>query len=513
MARQTDNLQLTLYAATDNPLVKEWRESLNLDNQDSALSKIDTFAGDITTRVQTLEDKPDAIRVSATSEDGINYTATVSGFGTPVEGATILLSVNTPNIGATTLSINSVSTGLHKSIGGNLGEGLEANDLEPGRIYTAIYHDTYWVLIGSMFPSEYSKSTHNHDDKYAELGHNHDGVYATDEHTHSEYALSDHIHNNYVTTDTNQSITGIKQFEAYPTLPTSAPSSTNPISLTYANGAYLGIDAKASDSNKLNGQSASYYVDTSTAQTVGGVKTFSSLPILPTATPGTNNPISLTYANGAYLGIDAKASDSNKLNGQSASYYVDTSTAQTVGGEKTFSTRPRSTGALIGFNLGNCLATIDDVEDIAAGFASIPRNVSIYRTSAQSISKSSWTYVLWSAEEYDTDNMWSSGRNYITIPETAIYTVSASWYSGTIISTPHIALTALFVDETTPQNPLMTQTSYWHTIGGIGVVYNITSKFNSGQQLRLGVFQGVSESVSISSTAHPSRFKVTKVSS
>lgn len=259
MARQTDNLQLTLYAATDNPLVKEWRESLNLDNQDSALSKIDTFAGDITTRVQTLEDKPDAIRVSATSEDGINYTATVSGFGTPVEGATIHLSVNTPNIGATALSINGVSTGLHKPIGEHPDEWLEANDLVPGRIYTAIYHDTYWVLIGSMFPSEYSKSTHNHDDKYAELGHNHDLEYSPLDHEHEEYADKVHEHNNYVTTDTNQSITGIKQFEVYPTLPTSAPSSTNPISLTYANSAYLGINSKASDSFMLGGVVAANY--------------------------------------------------------------------------------------------------------------------------------------------------------------------------------------------------------------------------------------------------------------
>lgn len=534
MARQTDNLQLTLYAATDNPLVKEWRESLNLDNQDSAFSKIDAFAGSITTRVQTLEDKPDAVRVSATSEDGINYTATVSGFGTPVEGATIHLSVNTPNMGATALSINGVSTGLHKPIGENPDEGLEANDLVPGRIYTAIYHDTYWVLIGSMFPSEYSKSTHNHDDKYAELGHNHDLEYSPLDHEHEEYADKAHEHNNYVTTDTNQSITGIKQFEAYPTLPTSAPSGTNPISLTYANGAYLGIDAKASDSNKLNGQSASYYVNTGTTQTVGGVKTFSSLPVLPTTLPGTNNPIRKGYADANYVGLSGQQTVnglktlefapliSNTTNiggddmliwrGLANDYYVRKSTTETIAGEKTFSTRPRSTGALPIFNKETCLATIDDATGIAIGYAFIPRNVSIYRTSAQSISKNSWTYVLWSTEEYDTDNMWSSGRNYITIPETAIYTVSASWYSATLASTPHIALTALFVDQTTPTAPLMTQTSYWHTSTGIGVAYNITSKFNSGQQLRLGVFQGASESVSISSTDHPSRFKVTKVS-
>lgn len=534
MARQTDNLQLTLYAATDNPLVKEWRESLNLDGANSALSKIDVFAGNTNSRIQALEDRPDAIRVSADSEDGIAYVATVSGFTTPDDGAIIQLSVNIANAGSASLSINGVASALVKPTDNGMTSSIDAGDLLPNRIYTLIYYDTDWILLGGMFPSEYSKSNHTHDSQYSPLTHDHDAEYSAIDHTHDEYADKDHIHNNYVTVDTNQSITGVKQFETYPTLPTGDPSSTNPISLSYANSKYLGINDKSSDSDKLNGQAASYYVNTSTAQTINGAKSFTTLPTLPSTTPGSTNPIRKSYADANYVGL----SGDQTINGIKTfevaptvsnilsfggdgmlvwrkyvdDRFVDITNSQTIGGEKTFSQRPKSTANLPLFNKETCLATIQDAQDIASGFSFVPHNVSIYRTTSQNISTKSWTYLLWSTEEYDVGNMWSSGQNYVTIPSTGIYTVSCSWSSTTNISSAAHGLTALFVNETTPTNPFMTQLSYYPPTAGIYTVYSITSKFNSGQTLRIGVYQHTSSSINVGSTAHPTRLKVTKVS-
>lgn len=532
MARQTDNLQLTLYAATDNPLVKEWRESLNLDNENSALSKIDVFAGDINTRVQTLENRPDAVRVNATSDDGINYTATVSNFSNPQDGAIIRLSVDLENTGGATLYINGSAYPITKPIDTNGKTNINASDLLVNRIYTLIYDDGDWIILGGMFPSEYSKSDHRHDMDYAPLMHNHDAEYSAIDHTHDGYADKDHTHDNYVTTNTNQSITGVKQFETYPTLPTGDPSSTNPISLSYANGAYLGISDSASDSNKLNGQLASYYVNTSASQTIGGVKTFTNLPALPSTTPGATNPIRKDYADANYVGLTGNETiagvktfsslpvlptstptTNNAIRkGYADSTYVGMAGNQTVDGEKIFSSRPKSTGSLPLVNKEDYLATIQDAQDIAFEFRFVPSNVSIYRTTSQNISRISWTYLLWSTEEYDVGNMWSSGQNYVTIPSTGIYTVSCSWASDTNISSDAYGLTALFVNETTPTNPFMTQLSYYHPTTGIYTVYSITSKFNSKQMLRIGVYHYASSSINVGSTVHPTRLKVTKVS-
>lgn len=65
------------------------------------------------------------------------------------------------------------------------------------------------------------------------------------------------------------------------------------------------------------------YVDLLSAQTVAGVKTFSSIPVLPSSNPTTaDQAVRKGYADATYLGITAKAADSDKLDGQLASYYA-----------------------------------------------------------------------------------------------------------------------------------------------------------------------------------------------
>ena len=79
---------------------------------------------------------------------------------------------------------------------------------------------------------------------------------------------------------------------------------------------YLGITAKASDSDKLDNIDSTGFVQTSGNQTVGGIKTFTSIPALPATNPTTaNQAVRKGFADATYLGISAKAADSDKLDG------------------------------------------------------------------------------------------------------------------------------------------------------------------------------------------------------
>ena len=86
---------------------------------------------------------------------------------------------------------------------------------------------------------------------------------------------------------------------------------------------YLGKTGKAADADKLDGIDSTGFVNTSGAQTVAGIKTFSSIPVLPASNPTTaNEAVRKGFADATYLGITAKAADADKLNGQLASYYA-----------------------------------------------------------------------------------------------------------------------------------------------------------------------------------------------
>lgn len=79
---------------------------------------------------------------------------------------------------------------------------------------------------------------------------------------------------------------------------------------------YLLTTGKAADSDKLDGKDSTAFVNTTDSQTVGGVKTFTSIPVLPATNPTTaNQAVRKGYADGAYLGKTAKAADSDKLDG------------------------------------------------------------------------------------------------------------------------------------------------------------------------------------------------------
>jgi len=79
---------------------------------------------------------------------------------------------------------------------------------------------------------------------------------------------------------------------------------------------YLLTTGKAADSDKLDGIDSTGFVNTTAAQTVGGTKTFSSIPVLPATDPTTaNQAVRKGYTDASYLPISGKAADSDKLDG------------------------------------------------------------------------------------------------------------------------------------------------------------------------------------------------------
>ena len=79
---------------------------------------------------------------------------------------------------------------------------------------------------------------------------------------------------------------------------------------------YLLTTGTAADSDKLDNIDSTGFVQTSGNQTVGGIKTFTSIPALPATNPTTaNQAVRKGFADATYLGISAKAADSDKLDG------------------------------------------------------------------------------------------------------------------------------------------------------------------------------------------------------
>lgn len=133
----------------------------------------------------------------------------------------------------------------------------------------------------------------------------------------------------------DQTVNGIKTFGSIPLGPASDPTTVNQLtrkSYVDAGDAAVqaNVDTVAGDLATLDGE----VVKTSGAQTIAGVKTFSSTPVGPTADPTTDDQL----ARKAYVdaGDAANASDIATLDGE----VVKITGAQTVAGVKTFSSIP-----------------------------------------------------------------------------------------------------------------------------------------------------------------------------
>jgi hypothetical protein len=141
------------------------------------------------------------------------------------------------------------------------------------------------------------------------------------------------VANGYVDLSSAQTVAGIKTFSSAPVLSgASITAATIPAASLVA--ASIG-SAQLASGGVIQGSVANGYVDLSSAQTVGGIKTFSAAPVLSGAsiTAGTIPGASLATAGVVQASV--------------ANGYVDLSSAQTVAGIKTFSSAPVLSGAAI----------------------------------------------------------------------------------------------------------------------------------------------------------------------
>ena len=94
-------------------------------------------------------------------------------------------------------------------------------------------------------------------------------------------------------------------------------------SKTLADTYYLGKTAKAADSDKLDGVDSTGFVNTTEAQSIAGIKTFSSIPVLPASNPTTDNQaVRKAYTDTTFLAVTAKAAGSDVTTGTDDTKYV-----------------------------------------------------------------------------------------------------------------------------------------------------------------------------------------------
>lgn len=151
----------------------------------------------------------------------------------------------------------------------------------------------------------------------------------------SYYAIAAHNHAGlYVDLTSGQTIAGTKTFSVLPVLPTSTPGVNNPVRKGYADATYVGLTGD---------------------ETIAGVKTFSSIPVLPATNPTlANQAVRKGYADAAYLSISGKAADADKLDGVDSSAF----------GRPVFLTTPLTSTAWDGDAYSTTLKTKIDLSSV-----------------------------------------------------------------------------------------------------------------------------------------------------
>ncbi len=285
----------------------------------------------------------------------------------------------------------------------------------------------------------YSPTNHNHDtaylgiantamdseklggelpDAFSRTSHTHTG-YAPSDHNHdTAYAAKTHGHTEYVKNTGNETIAGVKTFSSLPVLPTATPTTNNAIRKGYADNTYVGMAGN---------------------QTIGGEKTFSALPKVPTTTPTSNDQV----ASKAY--VDSVAG------GGSGGPYVDLTSNQSVGGVKTFTSIPLLPSSMP--SLANQVTSKAYVDSVAGGGSggSVIVGTHLRSTVDQDIAPNAFPKLLWDTEDYDTMNGWAPGQAYVTVPSDGLYFIAAYFlFSGITYEDNKVLVGAIVInDETT----------------------------------------------------------------
>jgi hypothetical protein len=161
MPTNTPNLNLTTYdVATEGSVlfISAW-ENLIGTLSTSNMNKLDGFAGTTTATLQLLQDRPGSTHISATTADGVNYTATVSGLTSLSSGMIIYLEPDDVNTGNPYLNINSLGNKtMYKIDVDGVAIQLEPGDLIPTRKILLVYDGFSWYATGGINLSDYKIS-------------------------------------------------------------------------------------------------------------------------------------------------------------------------------------------------------------------------------------------------------------------------------------------------------------------------------------------------------------------
>ena len=161
MPTNTPNLNLTTYdVATEGSVlfISAW-ENLIGTLSTSNMNKLDGFAGATTATLQLLQDRPGSTHISATTADGVNYTATVSGLTSLSSGMIIYLEPDDVNTGNPYLNINSLGNKtMYKIDVDGVAIQLEPGDLIPTRKILLVYDGFSWYATGGINLSDYKIS-------------------------------------------------------------------------------------------------------------------------------------------------------------------------------------------------------------------------------------------------------------------------------------------------------------------------------------------------------------------
>lgn len=152
MPQSTPNLSLVTYDLTlDAGVYFSTFRSTLAGYTNSALTKIDTWAGQVNADLTALKQSPSIIRVSATKDSDFVYSATVLNMPQYSLNQYINLSLDSDNVGTVSLNINALGgKSLLKFNNAGTLVNISAKDLRQGKNNLFTYNGTAWVWVNAI---------------------------------------------------------------------------------------------------------------------------------------------------------------------------------------------------------------------------------------------------------------------------------------------------------------------------------------------------------------------------
>lgn len=152
MPQSTPNLNLVTYDLTTDAGVyfSTFRTTL-AGYTNSALTKIDTWAGQVNADLTTLKQTPSITRVSAIKQSDFIYSATIPTITKYSTNSFINLSLDNDNVGVVSLEINTLGgKSLLKYNSTGIAVNVSAGDLRKNKNNLFTYNGTAWIWVNAI---------------------------------------------------------------------------------------------------------------------------------------------------------------------------------------------------------------------------------------------------------------------------------------------------------------------------------------------------------------------------